>query len=138
MVAKRIGREADIAVSNADSGYTELSFLKSVDFDPSNDEIDASDNDSGGSDETEYGQSRAALSGTMNYDHTDAGQLELQQAFEGKTKLWFRFRPKSTSGEREARFQAVVTSFKISGATGGIQEASFSAKSDGVVTYANQ
>lgn len=137
-MAKIVGRNFDVAISSADSSYTEIGSIKSSDMAIANDRADATDNDSAGHNEGEYSQSQRTCSVSGNYDKSDAGQLELQAAAEAKTKVWLRLRPTSSSGEREWRFQALIDDYTISGATADIEEFSFSATSDGTPVSADQ
>lgn len=137
-MAKRLGRNWDVAIDDTGSAYVEIGNIKSSDVNIENDKIDATDNDSAGFNEGEYGQTQFTVNATMNYDKADAAQLELQAAAEAKTKKFFRVRPTSTSGEREMSAQCIITSYNITGDTTSIAEVSFTAESDGVVTYADQ
>ena len=133
-----VGRNAKVAVSSADSSYTELGKIKSANLSGTNDRADSSNNDDAGWNTGEVAQKERSLAVTFVYDETDSGQEELRTAFEASAKLWFRFRPQASSGENEWRFQATVDDLNLNTEMGSIEESDFTATSDGAVTYAKQ
>ena len=65
--------------------------------------------------------------------------VEFKNGEAGRTIKWYRYRPETTSGEHEYRFQARVSAFTPGGGgTGDRQEFSFTIESTGPITTAPQ
>ena len=139
-MAKRTGADYDIAISAADSdaSYTEVGYIKNVDFNDANENVSARDNDSGIYDELIYTMKSLTVSVTCNDDKADAGQLAVQAMHEGQLYRYFRVRPRATSGERQRIFRALTNSYNETGGTDDIKELTFEIVSTGTVTYSNQ
>ncbi len=139
-MAKRTGADYDVAISAADSdaSYTEVGYIKSVDFTDTNETVSARDNDSSIYDELLYTMKSIGLSVTCNYDKADAGQAAVQAMHEGQLFRYFRVRPRTTTSERQRIFRALITNYSESGGTDDIKEMSFEIVSTGPITYSNQ
>jgi len=133
-----LGTDAAVAIGNADSGYTDIGNVRSIDFGDSHDFAESTNNDSGGRKEGLLANSQVNLSISFVYDKSDAGQLELQQAHEAKSANWFRVRTQEDTGEREARFQGLITAYNVPNQNGTVVEATATIVSTGAITYADQ
>jgi hypothetical protein len=137
-MAKKIGRLTDVAISNADSSYTEIANIKSAEFAINRALADATDNDSGGNKDGLYADAQRTISLTANYDIADAGQLELVTAAEGGTTVWLRLRPEATAGEREWRQAFLIASLTKPSETAAVQELTATFESTGAPVVAVQ
>lgn len=109
-------RDSKVAVSAAGSTYTDVGGVKEIgDWSISGSTIDVSDHDSGLFQEFLAGRGSLSFSLSGNYDEADAGQEILYTAAAARTKIYFRFRPKTASGSYEYIAQGIVTGFKSSG-----------------------
>ena len=133
-----VGRNARVAESATDSGYTEIGKIMSVAYNFSNDIADSTSNDSAGFKEGEYADAQMTLEITCRYDRADTSQIQLIDDCNGKNKRFLRFRPEATSGQREFRAQYTIDSFSLDTSTGDVEEVTFSCSSSGAVTIADQ
>lgn len=110
------GRVTDLEIeTEADSGtFTMCGGLKDVRLSMSFGALDVTDKDSNGFDEFIAGQTNATITGTLNYEEDDPGQVKMITMAMGKEKRKFRFRPWGVSaGADQYVWSGIITSLEI-------------------------
>ena len=135
------GHNSRIAVSfDGENGtYLPLPKLRSIDMPRNSEEIDASNNDSGGWEEKLNGRKSWGLSGEyLLIDVADTVQDALHTAWINETEVWVDMMPKVGSGLRKFRGKAVVGVLDISLGQSDPASVSFEFRSRGAVEALTQ
>lgn len=132
------GRLGKIAVSTDGVSYTDVGGVNSLSSSDDAEEIDATDFDSAGFKEGEYGETQISLSVTVLRDEADAGQDIVRTAKNAKNLLYCRYRPYENAGSDQKIFQATVVTLGESNERNALVEETYEFRSSGTVTYSTQ
>jgi predicted secreted protein len=139
-MADEAGFEGKLAVSAAGSVYTDLGGVTECSVATATGKIDVTDWDSAGWKENLVGLAELTISFTHNYDEADAGQDILRTANQGRTHLYFRYRPggdaSGVGDEIIAKY--LIDSYEDSSPNEGAVTSSGSASSSGTPTFQQQ
>lgn len=136
-MAKRKGELQKVAIY-VDSAYVEIGKVTDLSASLSTKEVDMSDFDSDGWEESEAGDSTGSLSITCNYDEADTGQEAALNAFYAKSKDNWYWRGATGTGNAELVAPCYITACERSGARGAAQQLKITLKIAGKPTEDDQ
>jgi hypothetical protein len=135
MLAKKSGRLGKVAVSTDDITYNDIAEVTEISYSLAHETEDATSFTSGGVKNSDYGETQVSLSVQYLYDPADVGQDRVRTSAEGKTKIWYRYRPAGdSSGEDSIKFQGKIESLEYGNARNEKATQSLSVVSDGAIT----
>lgn len=136
---KVLGRLRTVEVST-DGGTTWLNVGRLTDstWNGSRAEINATDGDSGDSEEYMAGRANHSLEVTARYDEANEGQQAVEEAFFTGTTIKARWRAKTGVGEKERTADAIVTACSSPSPDGDTTNLSATIRITGAVTRADQ
>lgn len=132
------GRDAVILVGTTSPGATAVGKHMDASLSMNLETADSTTNDSAGSKEHEIIFDDGELSFKVYTDEADSGQNILRDAFEGKTKIFCRYRPMGTgAGRRQYDFSCSITLTRGT-PINGLATTDVTLKKSGAFTIANQ
>ena len=138
-MATIIGRSASVAVADTIGGtYVPIGKVTSASMSFASDMADETNNDSAGFKEEQPADSQATIELAGKWDVGDAGQREIAARAVDKVLKYYRFRPKTGTGEHQYIFGAYVSDFSIDTETGAVEDLSATLVSSGTVTKSTQ
>jgi hypothetical protein len=139
-MAHLVGFGGKLAVSAAGSSYTDVGDVTECSVSTSHGKVDVSDWDSSGWKENLVGFAELTISFTHNYDEADAGQDIIRTAVQGRTQLYFRYRPggDGSGTADEIIAQCLIDSYEDSSPNEGAVTSSGTASSTGTPTFQQQ
>lgn len=92
-MAKASGRTGTLEASTDDNSYSTVGEIDDISWSLAHDTEDATSFTSAGNKESDYGETQATLSVSYKRDAADAGQDLIRASAEGKTKIYYRYKP---------------------------------------------
>lgn len=137
-MAKKTGRVSTTDVNDG-GGYSAVGNVIDDSYNFTVNGIDATDKDSSGYEEEEYGHGQITLTLNVRYNEADNGQEAIRDAIEGKTTLTVRHRPHGTdSSARERIFTARVFDETGEHTLRGMADTTYVFRSSGSPTFQTQ
>jgi hypothetical protein len=137
-MAHKAGRLGKVAVSAAGSVYTDVGGVFSAEATTNHDQIDATDFDSLGYKEQQYGETQVSFNVQFHRDEADAGQDIIRTAAQGKSALYIRYRQEETAGAKQITAQVTINSLNDSNARNQLVDQTLDAISTGTPTFDTQ
>lgn len=140
-MAHQKGRDGTVEVSSdGGSNYFTIGGITEFSIEPSYETIDATDFDSNGAKESDYGEYQYNLSITMQLDESDNGQDKLLTAADPSSPAKYKYRVRTTSGSgfEQYVFDGKITSFPRNNTRNANVEATVEIESSGTVTRSTQ
>lgn len=96
-MSKRTGRITTLEVDDG-GGFDPVGNIIDVSYNPTVNQIDATDRDDGGFDSQLYGHFHGTIEANVHYNEADPGQEQLRTALNAKTTLIARYRQHGNEG----------------------------------------